>query len=132
MQASFFHGRILASAAPARAYEAASQSKRNGLRVWRNWLGTYGSAPEHRSAGVVGRQSSPNGAVSSLALKHPALGHLKPGSTLVDVSLQEAATSATEASADQEGAESGAFVLATLGGDVVSNRSFISGGGAWC
>ncbi len=47
---------------------------------------------------------------------HVALGHLKPGSTIVDVSLQEGATYATDDQNDVQEAEADTFALEAMGG----------------
>ncbi|CAN7760741.1 ImmA/IrrE family metallo-endopeptidase [Pseudorhodoferax sp. LjRoot39] len=52
---------------------------------------------------------------------HIALGHLKPGSTIVDVSLQEGATYATDEQHDAQEAEADAFALEAMGGDAVES-----------
>lgn len=53
---------------------------------------------------------------------HIALGHLKPGSTIVDVSLQEGATYAADEQEDKQEAEADAFALTAMGGDVVEGE----------
>jgi len=50
---------------------------------------------------------------------HVALRHLRPGSTIVDVSLQENTTYATDAAGDGQEAEADAFALEVMGGSVV-------------
>jgi hypothetical protein len=47
---------------------------------------------------------------------HIARGHLRPGSTIVDVSLQESATYATEASGDIQEVEADEYALEAMGG----------------
>ncbi len=55
-------------------------------------------------------------------MAHTALGHVKPGSTIIDVSLQETTTYATESSSDRQEAEADVFALAAMGGQVVANE----------
>ncbi|TAL81997.1 MAG: ImmA/IrrE family metallo-endopeptidase [Candidimonas sp.] len=52
---------------------------------------------------------------------HIALGHLKPGSTIIDVSLQETTTYATDSSNDQQEADADAFALKAMGGSDVKS-----------
>lgn len=52
-------------------------------------------------------------------LGHIALGHLRPGSTIVDISLQEGATYATDEQSDRQEAAADAFALEVMGGDAV-------------
>lgn len=47
---------------------------------------------------------------------HIAKGHLRPGSTIVDVSLQESATYATDAAGDAQEAQADEFALELMGG----------------
>lgn len=53
---------------------------------------------------------------------HIALGHLKPGSTIVDVSLQEGATYATDDQNDKQEADADAFALEAMGGEAVESE----------
>jgi hypothetical protein len=53
---------------------------------------------------------------------HIALGHLKPGSTIVDISLQEGATYATDDQNDKQEAEANAFALKAMGGNAVESE----------
>lgn len=53
---------------------------------------------------------------------HIAQGHLKPGSTIVDVSLQEGATYSTDEQADRQEAEADAFALEVMGGKAVEKE----------
>ena len=50
---------------------------------------------------------------------HIALGHLTPGSIIVDISLQEGATYATDDQGDRQEAEADAFALEAMGGEAV-------------
>lgn len=53
---------------------------------------------------------------------HIALGHLKPGSTIVDISLQEGATYAADDQNDKQEADADAFALEAMGGDAVESE----------
>ncbi|PZQ77796.1 MAG: hypothetical protein DI563_02630 [Variovorax paradoxus] len=53
---------------------------------------------------------------------HIACGHLRPGSTIVDVSLQESATYAAEADADLQEAQADAFAIELMGGAIVGKE----------
>lgn len=53
---------------------------------------------------------------------HVALGHLKPGSTIVDISLQEGATYAADAQSDKQEADADAFALEAMGGEAVESE----------
>lgn len=59
-------------------------------------------------------------------IAHIALGHLKPGSSIVDVSLKDMATYAAESAQDKQEADADAFALQILGG--VAAESIIA---AW-
>jgi hypothetical protein len=52
---------------------------------------------------------------------HIALGHLRPGSTIIDVSLQESATYSAESSEDKDEAAADDFALSILGGEEAAN-----------
>lgn len=47
---------------------------------------------------------------------HIVLGHIKPGSTIIDVSLQDASTYATDQEADKQEADADQFAMELLGG----------------
>lgn len=53
---------------------------------------------------------------------HIALGHLKPGSIIVDISLQEGATYATDDQNDKQEADADAFALEAMGGEAVESE----------
>lgn len=53
---------------------------------------------------------------------HVSLGHLKPGSTIVDISLQEGATYATDDQNDKQEADADAFALEAMGGEAVDSE----------
>ncbi len=53
---------------------------------------------------------------------HVALGHLTPGSTIVDVSLQEGATYATDEEQDTQEGQADRFALQLMGGDAVESE----------
>lgn len=53
---------------------------------------------------------------------HIALGHLRPGSSIIDVSLQETSTYVTEQSQDGQEAQADDFALQVLGGAEVTAR----------
>jgi hypothetical protein len=53
---------------------------------------------------------------------HIALGHLKPGSIIVDISLQEGATYATDDQNDKQEADADAFALEAMGGETVKSE----------
>lgn len=53
---------------------------------------------------------------------HIALGHLRPGSSIIDVSLQETSTYLAEQSEDDQETQADNFALQVLGGDEVTTR----------
>jgi len=53
---------------------------------------------------------------------HIARGHLRPGSSIVDISLQETAEYSAESSGDVEETEADTFALETLGGQRVERE----------
>ncbi|WP_238878152.1 ImmA/IrrE family metallo-endopeptidase [Achromobacter xylosoxidans] len=74
---------------------------------------------------VIARKKSSKAWLSFILaheMAHIALGHVQPSSTLIDVSLQEASTYATESSTDRQEAEADAFALAAMGGELVNNE----------
>lgn len=52
---------------------------------------------------------------------HIVLGHVSPGSSIVDISLQEASTYAAESAKDSQEAEADAFALDLMGGQAVAS-----------
>lgn len=76
---------------------------------------------EGRPAIVIAKRKSSRAWLSFILaheMAHIALGHLKPGSSIVDVSLQDMATYATESDQDKQEADADAFALQILGGSV--------------
>lgn len=76
-----------------------------------------------RPAIVIAKKKSSRAWLSFILaheIGHIALGHLRPGSSIIDVSLQETSTYATELSTDGQEAEADGFALQTLGGDEVT------------
>lgn len=72
-----------------------------------------------RPAIVIAKRKSSRAWLSFILaheMAHIALGHIGPGSTIIDVSLQDTSTYATESSSDQQEQEADAFALDTLGG----------------
>jgi IrrE N-terminal-like domain len=53
---------------------------------------------------------------------HVALGHIQAGSSIVDVSLQETATYATDSANDPQEREADQFALQTMGGETVDQE----------
>lgn len=53
---------------------------------------------------------------------HIVLGHVRPGSSIVDISLQEASTYSAESSQDGQEAEADAFALELMGGRAVADE----------
>src|SRR5690606_17566942 len=52
---------------------------------------------------------------------HIVLGHVSAGSSIVDISLQEASTYAAESAQDAQEADADAFALDLMGGQAVAN-----------
>lgn len=80
---------------------------------------------EERPVIVIAKKKSSRAWLSFILaheIGHIALGHLKPGSTIVDVSLQEGATYAAEDHNDNQEAEADAFALEAMGGEVVESE----------
>jgi hypothetical protein len=72
-----------------------------------------------RPAIVIAKRKSSRAWLSFIVaheIAHIALGHLKPGSSIVDVSLRDMATYATESDQDRQEAEADKFALEILGG----------------
>lgn len=77
-----------------------------------------------RPAIVIAKRKSSKAWLSFILaheIAHVALGHLKPGSSIVDVSLQDMATYATESDQDRQEADADAFALRILGGGVAES-----------
>jgi hypothetical protein len=75
-----------------------------------------------RPAIVIARKKSSRAWLSFILaheIGHIALRHLKPSSSIIDVSLQETSTYAVESSADRQEAEADAFALNMMGGSEV-------------
>lgn len=79
-----------------------------------------------RPAIVIAKRKSSRAWLSFILaheMAHIALGHLEAsGSTIIDVSLKDAATYATEASSDSEERAADAFALSVLGGQDVEGE----------
>jgi len=78
-----------------------------------------------RPAIVIAKKKSSRAWLSFILaheIGHIALGHLRPGSSIIDVSLQETTTYATGLSADDQEAEADRFALQTLGGEEVTSH----------
>lgn len=79
-----------------------------------------------RPAIVIAKRKSSRAWLSFILaheMAHVALGHLRSSSsTIIDVSLKDAATYATEASADTQEREADEFALQLLGGQEVENE----------
>lgn len=78
-----------------------------------------------RPAIVIAKKKSSRAWLSFILaheIGHIALGHLKPGSTIVDISLQEGATYATDDQSDKQEAAADAFALAAMGGEAVESE----------
>ena len=74
---------------------------------------------EGRPAIVIAKRKTSRAWLSFILaheMAHIALGHLVPGSSIVDVSLQDMATYATESDQDQQEADADHFALQILGG----------------
>ena len=72
-----------------------------------------------RPAVVIAKRKSSRAWLSFILaheIAHIALGHLAPGSSIVDVSLQDMATYATESDQDKQEADADNFALRILGG----------------
>ena len=78
----------------------------------------------NRPAIVIAKRKSSRAWLSFILaheIAHIALGHLKPGSSIVDVSLQDMATYATESAQDTQETDADAFALQILGGAVAES-----------
>jgi hypothetical protein len=74
---------------------------------------------------VIARRKSSRAWLSFILaheIAHIALGHIDAGSTIIDVSLQEAATYAAESSGDAQEREADAFALQLMGGTGVAHE----------
>lgn len=72
-----------------------------------------------RAAVVIAKRKSSRAWLSFILaheMAHLALGHVPPGSSIMDISLQDMATYATESSNDMQEREADAFALNVLGG----------------
>lgn len=80
---------------------------------------------EDRPVIVIAKKKSSRAWLSFILaheIGHIALGHLRPGSTIVDISLQEGATYAAEEHNDKQEAEADAFALEAMGGGIVATE----------
>lgn len=74
---------------------------------------------------VIARKKSSRAWLSFILaheIGHIALGHLQPGSSIVDISLQETSTYSTDSSSDKQETEADWFALETMGGDIVEKE----------
>lgn len=77
-----------------------------------------------RPAIVIAKRKSSRAWLSFILaheIAHIALGHVKPGSSIVDVSLKDMATYATESDQDNQEADADSFALQILGGAVADS-----------
>ncbi|TAK90338.1 MAG: ImmA/IrrE family metallo-endopeptidase [Burkholderiaceae bacterium] len=76
-------------------------------------------ALQDRPAIVLAKRKSSKAWLSFILaheIGHIVLGHITPGTTIIDVSLQDASTYATDTDADRQEAEADQFAMAVLGG----------------
>jgi hypothetical protein len=74
---------------------------------------------------VIARKKSSRAWLSFILaheIGHVALGHLQASSSIVDISLQETATYATDSAADPQERDADAFALQTMGGESVERE----------
>lgn len=79
----------------------------------------------NRPAIVIAKRKSSRAWLSFILaheMAHIALGHIEPGSSIIDVSLQDSATYAAESSGDTQEREADAFALSVLGGEEVTTE----------
>lgn len=86
----------------------------------------------NRPAIVISKKRSSRAWLSFILaheIGHIALGHLKQGSSIIDVSLKEEATYASESSSDTQERDADAYALSLLGGERISQH--IGGWSHW-
>ena len=79
----------------------------------------------NRPAIVIAKKKSSRAWLSFILaheLGHIVLGHIQPGSGIVDISLQETSTYSTDSSSDQQETDADRFALETMGGETVENE----------